>query len=159
MRRTKPGQLDLPLAYRQQQAVGRAYLALDGTLVAYTIKRSSRRRALSILVDEEGVRVGAPWDATHHAIERLLQKHSAWVLRKLEEWQVRRAPARRWVDGEPLMLLGLPFTLKVLPMPVAVHVRDSELCVGAPAGNDAAVAGQVHDWLHQQALACFEERV
>src|SRR5436190_8728550 len=143
MRHARPGQLDLPLAYRQQQAVGRAYLALDGTLVAYTIKRSARRRAISILVDEEGVRVGAPWEATHNAIERLLRKHSAWVLRKLEEWQVRRPPPRRWADGESLMLLGSPFTLKLLPAPAAVHVRDSHLCVGVPRVNDASVARQV----------------
>src|SRR5688500_16949102 len=150
MRRAKTGQLDLPLAYRQQQAIGRAHLALDGTLVTYTIKRSTRRRAISILVDEEGVRVGAPWDATHNAIERLLRKHSAWVLRKLEEWQVRRAPPRRWADGEPLMLLGTPFTLKLLPDAAAVHVRGSHLCVGTPA-RDQPVARQVQEWLHGQA--------
>jgi predicted metal-dependent hydrolase len=159
MRRPRPGQLDLPLAFRQQQAVGRAYLALEGTLVSYTIKRSLRRRAISILVDEEGVRVGAPWDATPNAIERLLRKHSNWVLRKLEEWQVRRAPPRRWAEGEPLMLLGLPFTLKLVPGPAAVQVRGSHLCVGLPTAHDHSVARQVLEWLHGQALACFEERV
>ncbi len=109
MRRAKTGQLDLPLAFRQQQAIGRAHLALEGTLVSYTIKRSPRRRAISILVDEEGVRVGAPWDATHNAIERLLRKHSAWVLRKLGEWQVRRAAPRRWVDGETRQEVRRPY--------------------------------------------------
>src|SRR5919107_2756925 len=113
MRRAKEGQLDLPLAYRQQQAVGRAYLALEGTLVTYTIKRSLRRRAISILVDEQGLRVGAPWDASHGAIERLLRKHSDWVLRKLEEWQVRRTPVLQWADGERFMLLGEQVTLKL----------------------------------------------
>ena len=157
MRRAKTGQLDLSLAFRQQQAIGRAHLALEGTLVTYTIKRSQRRRAISILVDEEGVRVGAPWDATHSAIERLLHKHSAWVLRKLGEWQVRRAPPRRWADGETLMLLGMPFTLKLLPGCAAVHVKGSELRVGL--ADPRSVARQVHDWLHEQALACFEERV
>ena len=155
MRRARTGQLDLPLAYRQQQAVGRAYLALEGTLVAYTIKRSARRRAISILVDEEGLRVGAPWTATHNAIERLLRQHALWVLRKLEEWQVRRAPARRWVDGESLMLLGMPFTLKLVPGSGAVYVAGAHLCVG----SGVSVARQVHEWLRGQALACFEERV
>jgi len=159
MRRAKTGQLDLPLAFRQQQAVGRAYLALEGTLVAYTIRRSLRRRAISILVDEEGVRVGAPWDATHNAIERLLRKHSNWVLKKLEEWQVRRAPPRRWAEGEDLMLLGLPFTLKLLAGPAAVRVSGSHLCVSADTARGHSVARQVHEWLHSQALACFEERV
>ena len=158
MRRAETGQLDLPLAFRQQQAIGRAHLALEGTLVAYTIKRSQRRRAISILVDEEGVRVGAPWDASHGAIERLLRKHSAWVLRKLSEWQVRRAPPRRWADGETLMLLGMPFTLRLVPGRAAVHVKGSELCVGLEAAQ-RSVARRVHDWLHEQALACFEERV
>src|SRR5688500_11232573 len=157
MRRAKEGQLDLPLAYRQQQAVGRAYLALEGTLVSYTIKRSLRRRAISILVDEEGVRVGAPWSAPQNAIERLLRKHSAWVLRKLEEWQVRRPPARRWADGETLMLLGNPFTLRVVQQRVPVRISGTELVVGMADG--ASVARQVHEWMHDQALACFAERV
>src|SRR5687767_2700897 len=115
MRRARPDQLDLPLRFRHREAVGRAHLALEGKLVSYTIKRSARRRAISILVDEEGLRVGAPWHATQLAIERLLRKHAEWVLRKLDEWQVRRAPARRWADGEPLMLLGSAYTLRLLP--------------------------------------------
>jgi predicted metal-dependent hydrolase len=158
MKRAKANQLPLPLDFRQQQAVGRAYLTLDGTLVPYTIKRSARRRAISILVDEEGLRVGAPWDATHSAIERLLRSHSAWVLRKLEEWQVRRAPARSWTDGEILTLLGKPFTLRLVPGPAAVHIQGSELCIGTDS-RDISVARKVHEWLHEQALACFRERV
>lgn len=157
MRRAKAGQLDLPLAFRQQQAVGRAYLALEGTLVSYTIKRSLRRRAISILVDEEGLRVGAPWTATHNAIERLLHQHSSWVLKKLQEWQVRRAPVRQWADGESLMLLGMPYRLRLLPNQGAVELRGEELCVAAD--SDTPVARQVHDWMHAQALRCFEERV
>ena len=156
MRRAKAGQLELPLAFRQQQAVGRAYLALEGTLVSYTIKRSLRRRAISILVDEEGLRVGAPWTATQRAIERLLRQHSSWIVRKLQEWQVRRAPVRGWIDGESLVLLGQSFTLRILPGRVPVHVRGPELCVG---NEGLSVARQVHDWMHAQALACFEERV
>ena len=158
MKRAKANQLPLPLAFRQQQAVGRAYLALEGTLVPYTIKRSARRRAISILVDEEGLRVGAPWDATHSAIERLLRSHSTWVLRKLEEWQVRRAPARSWTDGESLMLLGKAFTLRVLAGSAPVHLRESELCVGLD-DCEVSVARKVHEWLHEQALACFRDRV
>jgi predicted metal-dependent hydrolase len=150
-------QLELPLRYRQQQAVGRAHLALEGRLVSYTIKRSTRRRAISILVDEEGVRVGAPWDAPQGAIERLLKKHAVWVLRKLDEWQVRRAPPRHWTDGEPLMLLGEPYTLKLEPEHSNVRLHGSNLVVGMNGG--APVARRVHEWLHAQALACFEERV
>src|SRR4051812_41478287 len=157
MNRAKPGQLDLPLQFRQQQVVGRAHLALEGRLVSYTIKRSARRRAISILVDEEGLRVGAPWDASQGAIERLLKRHADWVVRKLEEWQVRRAPARRWVDGETLTLLGRTFTLKLSSDCPGVHIDGSDLVVGIDGAG--SVGRCVQEWLHGQALACFGERV
>jgi predicted metal-dependent hydrolase len=159
MSRVKPGQLELPLQFRQRQVVGRAHLALAGRLVSYTIKRSSRRRAISILVDEEGLRVGAPWEATQAAIERLLKRHADWVLRKLEEWQVRRAPARHWTDGETLMLLGEPFALKLCAHSSAVRIAGSDLVVGIAECGAAGIARHVHEWLHRQALACFRERV
>lgn len=159
MNRAKPGQLDLPLHFRQQQVVGRAHLALEGRLVSYTIKRSARRRAISILVDEEGLRVGAPWEASQAAIERLLKRHADWVLRKLEEWQVKRAPTRQWVDGETLMLLGEPFALKLSPDTSTLRLDGSRLVVGIAACGPSAIARQVHDWLHAQTLACFAERV
>ena len=158
MNRAKPGQLELPLQHRQQQVVGHAHLALEGRLVSYTIKRSSRRRAISILVDEEGLRVGAPWEATHGSIERLLKRHADWVLRKLEEWQVRRAPARHWVDGETLMLLGEPYALKLAPGEAQVRIDGEHLVVGT-AVCGSAVARHVLEWLHGQALACFTDRV
>lgn len=159
MRNARPGQLELPLRFRQRQAVGRAHLALAGKLVAYTIKRSARRRAISILVDEEGLRVGVPWDASQNAIERLLQTHAEWVLRKLDEWQARRAAPRRWADGEGLMLLGLPLTLKLVPGPRSVQLRGAELLVGVPAAAHPPVSRQVHEWLQGEALRCLRERV
>ena len=158
MRRSKAEQLELPLAFPQRQAVGRAHLALEGTLVSYTIKRSLRRRAISILVDEQGLRVGAPWDATHGAIERLLQKHSGWVLRKLGEWQDRRTHVPQWAEGEPFMLLGRSLTLKLQPHCTSVYVAGANLCVGT-AVSDVSVAARVQGWLRERALECFHERV
>ncbi|HEV7394280.1 MAG TPA: SprT family zinc-dependent metalloprotease [Burkholderiales bacterium] len=159
MMRAKPDQLDLPLRFRQQQSIARAHLELEGKLVTYTIKRSLRRRAISILIDEEGLRVGAPWHATHSAIERLLQKHGDWVLRKLDEWTVQRAPARRWRDGEHVMLLGQPFSLKLVPGAARIGIQGSNLVVTISDPLEPSVSRAVHRWLHDQALLCFEERV
>ena len=155
----KTDQLELPLRFRQQQAVGRAHLALEGKLVTYTIKRSARRRAISILVDEEGLRVGAPWDASQSAIERLLRRHAQWVVRKLDEWHVRRSPPRQWTDGEPLMLLGQLFTLRIDPSTSRVYLEGSQLVAGTADCACTSISRRVHEWLHAQALACFEERV
>ena len=159
MRRSRPGQLELPLRFRQRQAIGRAHLALAGRIVTYTIKRSARRRAISILVDDNGVRIGVPWEASQSAIERLLHTHADWVLRKIDEWHVRRTPSRHWADGEPLMLLGRLLTLRLVPRESGVDLRGTELLVSAPAPGQPTVAEQVEQWLQGEALCCFRERV
>jgi predicted metal-dependent hydrolase len=105
------------------------------------------------------VRVGAPWDASQGAIEKLLRKHAAWVVRKLAEWQVRRAPARQWTDGEVFMLLGQPFTLRLAAGTPNVHLQGSHIVAGTAEGSGAPISRRVHEWLRAQALACFEERV
>jgi predicted metal-dependent hydrolase len=158
MKHARTSQLELPLRYRQMQTVGRAHLALDGRLVSYTIKRSVRRSAISIVVDEEGLRVGAPWEATQSAIEKLLHKHSNWVLRKIDEWQVKRAPARRWTDGEQVMVFGSALELRLSSRATYTHVNGHELVVPAHGGASPA-SREVTDWLHEQAQTCFRERV
>jgi predicted metal-dependent hydrolase len=159
MTRLPPDQLELPLNFRQQQSTGRAHLALEGKLVSYTIKRSLRRRAISILIDEQGLRIGAPWDATQGSIERLLRKHTSWVLRKLDQWTVQRTHTPRWRDGESVMLLGQPFSLKLIPDAARIGIQGSTLVVASSGDSEQAVASAVHQWLHEQALLCFEERV
>jgi predicted metal-dependent hydrolase len=155
----KDTQLELPLLNPQQQAVGRAHLSIEGRLVSYTIKRSARRRAIALLVDEDGLRVGAPWDASHGSIERLLRQHAAWIVRKLDEWQVRRAPVRAWRDGEAFMLLGQPFTLRIAADEPFVRLDGAHIITGPADASSAAVARRVQEWLRAQALLCFEERV
>src|SRR5437773_2293701 len=137
MSRARADQPELPLRHRHAQSVGRGHLALDGRLVTYLVKRSLRRTAISIVVDEEGVRVGAPWTATQSAIERLLRKHSGWVLRKMDEWQVKRAPLRRWIDGEPVMLFGTRLVLRLDPGADRTHIEGEDLVVSV-CGNTPA---------------------
>lgn len=161
MKRKRASQLELPLGFAGSEVVGRAHLALDGALVSYTIKRSARRRTISILVDEDGLRVGAPWHAPQSAIERLLHKHSAWVLRKVEEWNARRAAPRRWSDGETLMLLGERLTLRLTEPATGglLHLQGSELIVPLSGAAPRSIARAVQDWLCTEALDRFRERV
>ena len=161
MKRIRDRQLELPLTFTGRQLVGHAHLALDGKLVSYTIRRSARRRAISILVDEDGLRVGAPWHATQSAIERLLLKHSDWVLRKVEQWNARRTAPRRWSDGEALMLFGERLTLRITDSAAArpLYVQGAEVIVAMGGAAPRSIARLVQDWLCEQALHRFRERV
>ena len=159
MGKRRPKQFELPLLDRCRDPVARAHVALDGRLVEYAIRRNPRRRTITLTIDERGLRIGAPWHATEHAIVREIHRHAAWVLRKLAEWAGRRPAPCTWQDGETIMLLGEPLRLTVLPhlRPVELRGGRLELGCGAPCGP-AQVEAEVGRWLRGQALACFGER-
>jgi predicted metal-dependent hydrolase len=151
-------QLELPLGLRPGEVVSYGHTALDGKLVSFRIKRSPRRRAISLVVDEDGLRVSAPWRSSQRAIETLLQKHAAWVLAKLAHWVERRAAPRRWTDGETIMYRGRPLCL-ALTNAAGIHWEGATLQVGIPSGRPASVEERVTQWLRDEALACFVDRV
>jgi len=152
-------QLDLPLQLRQTAMPSQAHICLGGKLVSYTVRRS-RRRSIALTIDEHGLRVGAPGQASQRAIEAMLRKHDAWVLRKLAEWQQRRPPPRHWQDGETLMLLGQPLRLTLVPDQQEVRVDGNRFIADSNCVRDAdKMKKQVTDWLRQQALRCFRERI
>jgi predicted metal-dependent hydrolase len=159
MRHAESGQLDLPLEFRVREAVGHAHLELRGRLVSYTVKRSARRRSLSIVIDEQGLRVGAPWEASEQAIERLLRKHAAWVLRKLEDWQSRRPAPRQWRSGEPLMFMGQTLRIELVCAREPTRLEGGALLIGTVTTERSEVCRAALEWLHAEALACYRERV
>ena len=153
-------QLDLPLEAPRGTLASHARIWLGGRLVEYTVRRSPRRGSITLTIDERGIRVGAPWRTGERAIENQLRRHEAWVLRKLAEWQQRRAPPRRWEDGETLMLMGEPLRLTLAPGFHAIDRNDDRLIVGTSAGpRPEQIAAGVTAWLREQALACFRERI
>lgn len=132
---------------------------LGGTCVTYAVKRRRRRGAITLTIDENGLRIGAPWRASHDAIETLLRQHAAWILKKLAEWQLRRAPPLHWRDGESLMLLGEPLRLTLLADRQPISADRGRLVVGNTLATPQAVAQAVTGWLRQQALSCFRQRI
>jgi predicted metal-dependent hydrolase len=156
----KGSQLNLPLEVPRGTFASHAHICLGGRLVEYTIRRSPRRGSITLTIDERGLRVGAPWRAGERAIENQLRRHEAWVLRKLAEWQQRRAAPRRWEDGETLMLMGEPLRITLAPGFHAIGRNDDRLMVGTSAEpHPGEIAGKVTAWLREQALVCFHERI
>jgi predicted metal-dependent hydrolase len=131
-------------------------ISIDGVSVAYLVRRSRRRRAIGLAIDERGLCVGAPWHATQPAIERALQRHAAWIVRTLAEWRARRPPPRLWRDGETLMLLGERLRLTLEAGAAAVRLDGDRLIV---AGAPAAVESEVVGWLRRCAFDCFTQRI
>jgi predicted metal-dependent hydrolase len=154
----KPSLLDWMRGDPPAQSASRERCALDGVAVEYTLKRSRRRRSITLTIDESGLRVGAPWRASQSRIDTVLVTHARWITRKLEEWRARRPPPFTWQAGAIVMALGEPLTL-VVDAAIAVTARNgSRLCVSADNDDPAALEELVTAWLRDTAQGWFEQR-
>ncbi len=132
-------------------------IELDGHHIAYTLLRTRRRRTISLLIDERGLRVAAPLKAPQRAIDDLLREHAAWVIRKVRDWQQKRPPPRLWIAGESLMLFGASVTLEAHTGIVLPQLEQNRLLFNPQLAPPAIESG-VRGWLKQQALSYFTDR-
>jgi hypothetical protein len=148
-------QIELPLQLPAPQDGERRQLLLAGRLVAYTLRRGSRRR-LALVVDQRGLRIGAPITMPLGHIEDFVRDNAQWVLGKLDQWRCERRPARILVcDGARLPLLGAEWTLRLALAGGAVW-GERELTLGAGSGADPRPA--LLAALRQRALEVLQER-
>lgn len=139
-------------------SVAEASIELGDQHVHYTLRRSPRRRAIALLIDERGLRVAAPFAAPQQTIDDLLREHAAWVLRKVGDWQQKQQPPRQWVAGESIMYVGQALTLAVEPGIETPQIADSRLLVGPPSLTPKAFEARVRNWLRRQALDLYTRR-
>jgi hypothetical protein len=155
---TEPAHAQLELPFTVAPVASQPGVAvLDGQSVSYQLLRRRGRRRISIAIDERGLRVGAPLHASVREIESVLRQHARWVLRKLAEWQSRRAPPLRWADGEKLMLRGEDIDLRIEPRGRGAHFEAG--CIKVVSAAPERIARDVVVWLRAHALADFVERV
>src|SRR4051794_10180588 len=90
MAKRKPSLLDFWPTRSTATTTSRERFVVAATTIDYTLKRSRRRRSITLSINEEGLRVGAPWRASPARIESVLTSHAQWIAKKLAEWQTRR---------------------------------------------------------------------
>ncbi|GAK41830.1 SprT family zinc-dependent metalloprotease [Paenibacillus urinalis] len=84
--------------------------------IEYKLKRSDRRKTVSISVNQEGVQVVAPNTAEEHVIENILHRKGTWLRTQLLNFEEMKQSSlqRRFVSGEKLPYLGRQYRLKVI---------------------------------------------
>lgn len=145
---------------RRSALTAQAQTCLGNTPINYTVTRSSRRRRITLTVDERGLRVGAPKRAGDRAIDAMLREHASWVLRKLAEWQARRPQPSLWQDGDKLMLQGQALRLTFAAGTRDIQLDHEQMVINSSlAGSPDDIRALVTGWLRQRALQCFRDRV
>lgn len=148
------------LRFRRSPAVAtsRERVVINGETVDYLLKRSARRRSITLTVDEDGLRVGAPLRASQGRIDKVLSLHSGWVARKLADWRARRPSPFSWAPGAVLMLLGEPLVLSI-DNGIAKTARvGTSLQVALAAGKSSSLESETIAWLRSTAHNWFAQR-
>ena len=134
-------------------------LKLGGQAIEYTIRRSARRRSITLTIDEHGLRVGAPLRASQQRIASVLNAHASWVVRKMTEWNARRPPPFAWSADAQLSFLGKPLRLAPDPAHPRTMRRGDSLLLPAHRDDAGAMARSTMEWLQLNAKEWFAQRI
>ncbi|MGB9695358.1 MAG: M48 family metallopeptidase [Caldisericaceae bacterium] len=128
--------------------------------IPVVIQRKNVKK-INIRVTRDGrVVVSAPVEINDDMIEKILEKRSSWIAKKLEEMEVRKKYLPQFVDGGNVWLFGKPYVLRVLDgKKDEVSLRDGELLVKVAGGGTERVRHLVVEWLRRQAIRVIRGKI
>jgi predicted metal-dependent hydrolase len=140
------------------------------TTIGYSIRRSARRRTVSITVDpREEVVLLAPVGITVDRLDRVVHRKARWIVGKLHRGASlpTALPRREFVSGETFRYLGRQYRLRVASEASgrpSVSLQGAWLRIGVPRrveGPERAVAVQqaLVTWYRLHAAERLPERV
>jgi predicted metal-dependent hydrolase len=135
-------------------------IALQDHNVSYLLIRKRGQRGVALRVDHRGLAVSASISMPVQDIEKMIAENQRWVLKKIAEWEPRRIPEMRWVDGERIWFMGRELALVIAGSDAreGTEVTDDELRVIAADGAPDRVAKTVIAWYRREALVHLAQR-
>jgi hypothetical protein len=157
MASTPGNQLELPFRLPPAPVAAERHILLGNRIVTYRLTRT-RRSSIGVVIDQSGVRVGAPRSVAVAEVEGFLRKHGQWVLRKLDAWRHSRSQRAFVVrDGAALPVVGETLPIRIAAGAGRVRFEGKQIVVEAGPNADARellVCG-----LRGRALDVFRERL
>jgi len=98
-------------------------IAFGSRKIDFFIRRSSRRRTISLFVDpHEGVFLRAPLGPSVDSLIKLVHSKADWIIKKQKQIEEvgEFLPKREFANGETFLYLGRQFRLKVLRLDKAL---------------------------------------
>ncbi|MFC2161352.1 M48 family metallopeptidase [Acidobacteriota bacterium] len=139
---------------------------LDGTRIAYRIRKSHRAKNIRMtFVDEDSLVVTLPYQYRVKNAERALFEHKNWILRKLKESQTKKKIPSPFqlTDGAlmPVLDKAFPLSLKVSNNQKKARwdFQNKTLNVTVPQLTPSVISRGVVHWYRTMALLFLEDRV
>ena len=88
---------------------------MEGFDFEVIVKRTDRRKSVSISLDGDIVKVTVPKSLSDNRIKELISKRTSWIKTKLNEQALRQPPKpKEYISGETFPYLGKNYRLKVI---------------------------------------------
>ena len=84
----------------------------ESQTIAYTVSKAKVKN-LYISIQNGEVVVKAPWYVTASQIQDVVESKRAWIMKKLQEYQVSPRKVKEYEDGENFQILGKSYTLNI----------------------------------------------
>jgi predicted metal-dependent hydrolase len=131
--------------------------------ISYALDRVDRKTLAITVKPDLSVVVSAPHSAEQEAIERILRKRSAWIVRQQRFFAqfLPRTPARQFVSGETHLYLGRQYRLRIRQ----ADMEEVKLIGGyfyiyvAETSDTGRIRELIHQWYATHAEVRFEERL
>ena len=139
-------------------------IALQGHRVDYKLVRRRGRRGVGLKVDGSGMTVAVSLSTPVSAVEEMIGKNAAWVLKKLDEWSHRRIVPQSWQTGTPIFFMGESLTLMLDVATDSSRRRPQveqlmgHLFIRSNSTHAVVTEKAVIDWYKKQALPHFAQR-
>jgi hypothetical protein len=150
-------QLDLPLGGSPPDAPGGQFsLQLNDQPLPFRLRRS-RSPNLSMVVDEQGLRVSAPRGMTLPQIEQAVREGSRAIAGKQDN---KLSLPIRWQDGARFPFLGSEVVLCLSGEHDRIELRDGTLHLPLPPqAVEKQIKDSVQGWLQMQARRVIEAQL
>ena len=140
------------------------FLGSDEDTFKYTLRRTSRRRTIGIIVEPDSrVVVLAPLAADQQRVEQLVRRRLPWIRRQRRSFEALPPPPlpRQWVAGETHRYLGRQYRLKLQTgKERSVRLSGGYFVVTLESPtNRAAVQRLVEAWYRENAKVLLANRV
>jgi predicted metal-dependent hydrolase len=129
--------------------------------VRYEVRRSNRRRTLSVEVHPDSrIVVRVPERCAAGTVASWVRSRARWIERQLERLRRRgpAAPPLRYVNGEAHRYLGSRYPLKIVQgRPESIALADAQLVVALAGGgpDPQAVSALLRAWYLERAQAVY----
>ena len=137
----------------------------SGETVSVEIKRTKRKKTVSLLIKGDQVCLVIPKKLTQQRIDEILKKKTRWIEKKLYENELHELPsAKTYVDGEIFTYLGKNYRLHCSEgEPVGVNLKSGSLHSVVTRGLADTERNQTHreqigDWYQQRAFEVLKKR-